>query len=193
MHQAGVPLLFKVKLGPIAAQFKGRGRLEHDEAAQAGSFTGSAVDGKTSSRIKGAARFTMSPDAGPERSRGNTRIAVTVEFTITGALAQFSREGIVRALAEQLSRQFADNLQQRLPQAGSPATQAVAHESARCVDASTAASASAQPPARSAMRRRCRTPHLRNRRRVQRHGSRRPGLPPPPSRRSISGSCSRAG
>lgn len=108
-----VPLLFKVKLGPIAAAFAGQGRIALDEAARTGSFAGSAVDTRTSSRIKGEARFSVQPDAADAQS---TRVALTVDFTITGALAQFSREGIVRALADQLSRQFAEQLQARLPQ-----------------------------------------------------------------------------
>jgi carbon monoxide dehydrogenase subunit G len=109
-----VPLLFKVKLGPIAAAFAGQGRIALDDSARTGSFAGSAVDTRTSSRIKGEARFSVQPDAADAQS---TRVALTVDFTITGALAQFSREGIVRALADQLSRQFAEQLQDRLPQA----------------------------------------------------------------------------
>ncbi|KQP37987.1 SRPBCC family protein [Pseudorhodoferax sp. Leaf274] len=116
---AEIPLLFKVKLGPIAAGFAGQGQLVLDEASQGGSFAGGAVDAKTNSRVKGQARFALLPDA------VGTRVTLAVEFAITGALAQFSREGIVRALAEQLTKQFADNLQARLPQAAqAPAAQA---------------------------------------------------------------------
>jgi uncharacterized protein len=110
-EESEIPLLFKVKLGPIAAGFSGQGRISLDEASRSGSFSGGAVDAKTNSRVKGDARFALtSAEAG-------TRVTLTVDYTITGALAQFSREGIVRALAEQLTRQFADNLQARLPQA----------------------------------------------------------------------------
>lgn len=113
---ADIPLLFKVKLGPIAAGFAGQGKLSLDAGSHSGSFSGSAVDAKTNSRVKGDARFVLLPtDLG-------TRVTLTVDHTVTGALAQFSREGIVRALAEQLTRQFADNLQARLPQdAAAPA------------------------------------------------------------------------
>lgn len=110
---ADIPLLFKVKLGPIAAGFAGQGQLVLEEATQSGSFTGGAVDAKTNSRVKGQARFALLPDGA---TAAGTRVALTVEFSISGALAQFSREGIVRALAEQLTKQFADNLQARLPQ-----------------------------------------------------------------------------
>jgi carbon monoxide dehydrogenase subunit G len=128
---AEIPLLFKVKLGPIAAGFSGQGNIALDDATRSGSFAGSAVDTKTNSRVKGEARFALLPvDTG-------TRVTLTVDHTITGALAQFSREGIVRALAEQLTRQFADNLQARLPQAPAPA---------QTPDGAAAASA-APPPA----------------------------------------------
>lgn len=112
---AEIPLLFKVKLGPIAAGFAGQGQLTLDETGHAGSFAGGAVDAKFNSRVKGQARFALLPDD------IGTRVTLAVEFTITGALAQFSREGIVRALAEQLTKQFADNLQARLPQAAEAA------------------------------------------------------------------------
>ena len=104
-----VPLLFQVKLGPIAARFKGQGELEQDAATRKGSFSGAAVDGKTQSRVKGVARFALQP------AGAGTEVVVAVDYAVTGALAQFSREGIVRALAEQLTREFAANLQAALP------------------------------------------------------------------------------
>ena len=127
----GIPLLFKVKLGPIAAGFAGRGQIAFDESAKSGSFSGSAVDAKTNSRVKGEARFATAPAADNAQA---TQVTLEVDYSITGTLAQFSREGIVRALAEQLTRQFADNLQARLPQSGSAAA------------APPAAAAAATPP-----------------------------------------------
>ncbi|HZX86395.1 MAG: SRPBCC family protein [Variovorax sp.] len=129
-----VPLLFKVKLGPIAAAFAGQGRITLDDTARTGSFAGSAVDTRTSSRIKGEARFSVQPEADDARS---TCVALTVEFTITGALAQFSREGIVRALADQLSRQFAEQLQARLPQTAPTVAKAPGGDSDAAIDAAT--------------------------------------------------------
>lgn len=108
-EEGAIPLLFKVKLGPIAAGFAGQGRFDLDEAARIGAITGSAVDARSNSRVKGEARFALT------EANGGTDVRVKVDHTITGSLAQFSREGIVRALAEQLTKQFADNLQARLP------------------------------------------------------------------------------
>lgn len=132
---AEMALLFKVKLGPIVAGFAGHGQLTLDEAAQSGSFAGSAVDAKTNSRVKGQASFALLPDA------VGTRVTLAVEFAITGALAQFSREGIVRALAAQLTQQFADNLQARLPQAAQ--TPAMEPQAQAFADAATASVACA--------------------------------------------------
>jgi hypothetical protein len=75
-----------------------------------------------------------------------------VDYTITGTLAQFSREGIVRALAEQLTKQFADNLQARLPQAPAPVPSAApaavaASDADLCATAAAIGPAAALPPA----------------------------------------------
>jgi carbon monoxide dehydrogenase subunit G len=130
-NEDGIALMFRVKLGPIAAGFAGRGRLTLIEAEKKGGFSGGAVDAKTNSRVKGEAGFMLTSEGAA------TLVTVTVNFAITGALAQFSREGIVRALAETLTKQFADNLQARLPQqaAVAPTLEAVTTPEAAAVSA----------------------------------------------------------
>jgi carbon monoxide dehydrogenase subunit G len=103
-----VPLRFDVKLGPIAAGFVGAGKVSFDEAARAGRFEGAAADRKTNSRVKGAADFSL------QEHRGGTLVTVLVDYTLSGALAQFGRAGIVRELATALTAQFAANLERRL-------------------------------------------------------------------------------
>ncbi|MYZ44553.1 SRPBCC family protein [Schauerella aestuarii] len=144
-----LPLLFKVKLGPIAAAFAGSGELTLDEAAHCGALSGQAADGKSNSRVKGDAAFDLT------EAEGGTRVGVNVTFSITGSLAQFSREGIVRALADQLTRQFADNLQGVLAQdaigedalsdASSSPLPAHAHAHADAASAATPSFAAASP------------------------------------------------
>lgn len=99
-----VPLRFDVKLGPIAAGFAGAGRVSFDDAAQAGRFEGQAADKRTGSRVKGAATFALRPH------EAGTQVLVTVDYSLTGTLAQFSRGAIVRELASALTAQFAANL-----------------------------------------------------------------------------------
>jgi uncharacterized protein len=109
------PLRLDVKLGPMAAAFVGQGRLHIDEAARSGRFEGQAADRRTQSRVKGAAAFQLLAD-GP-----GTSVQVQVDYTLTGPLAQFSRGGLVRELANALTSQFAAQLAGRLARAGEAA------------------------------------------------------------------------
>jgi uncharacterized protein len=104
-------LLMTVKLGPIVANFAGNAEMTLDEAAHRGSIAGGGNDRKSGSRVKGEAAFSLHAGSAPSAS---TRIDVRVEYSIAGSLAQFSRGGIVRELAERMTAQFSSNLQQQL-------------------------------------------------------------------------------
>jgi carbon monoxide dehydrogenase subunit G len=112
-----LPLRFDVKLGPIAAGFVGTGSASFDDAGMQGSFEGQAADKRTGSRVRGTASFALQPQG------EGTRVQVTVDYTLTGALAQFSRGALVRELSSALTAQFAARLAERLqaPQEGAPA------------------------------------------------------------------------
>jgi carbon-monoxide dehydrogenase small subunit len=49
-----------------------------------------------------------------EKARAATRVDIEIGYALTGALAQFSRSGIVNDLAERLTAEFARNLEIRL-------------------------------------------------------------------------------
>ena len=102
-------LTLKVKLGPISVRFVGNGQITFNEAQHEGVFQGQAADTKNNSRVKGIANFHLT-----ENGQDRTEVSVAIDFTITGTLAQFSRENIVRSVADQLTRDFANNLQNRL-------------------------------------------------------------------------------
>lgn len=102
------PLRFDVKLGPIAASFAGSGRMSHDDSTRTGRFEGSAADKRTQSRVKGTAAFAVQPAA------EGCQVVLSVDYQLSGALAQFGRGGIVRELASALTGQFAANLEKRL-------------------------------------------------------------------------------
>jgi uncharacterized protein len=134
------PLRFDVKLGPIAAGFVGSGRVGFDEEARAGRFEGSAADPRTQSRVKGAASFRV------EAEGGGSAVVVTVEYTLTGSLAQFGRGGIVRELANALGAQFAAQLATRLSQTPSGA-EGLSPSTEGAMSAPTSAAASTSAPA----------------------------------------------
>ena len=106
-----LPLRLDVKLGPIAAGFVGTGSASFDDAAFSGSFEGQAADKRTGSRVRGTASFALQP-----QGEGSC-VRVVVDYTLTGALAQFNRGALVRELAAALTAQFAERLAARLPQA----------------------------------------------------------------------------
>ena len=126
-EQGQLKLSMTVKLGPIVAAFAGDGSMALDDSLMQGRLTGSGNDRKSGSRVKGEAAFSLhdASDATPA-----TRVDVKVDYSIAGSLAQFSRGGIVRELAERLTSAFSDNLRKKLeeenPQAAAAAPTAPA-------------------------------------------------------------------
>jgi len=115
-------LAMTVKLGPIVASFAGDGEMKLDDAQYCGSITGTGVDRKSASRVKGVASFALE-----ETGANETRIDVKVDYAISGSLAQFSRGGIVKELATRMTEAFADNLKAKLDEAGTVETGAAVH------------------------------------------------------------------
>jgi carbon monoxide dehydrogenase subunit G len=107
-------LAMTIKLGPIVATFAGDGLMALDEAAYRGSVSGTGIDRKSASRVKGEAAFALDASV-----PGETSIDVKVDYAIAGALAQFSRGGIVIELATRLTEAFAGNLKMRLDEQAS--------------------------------------------------------------------------
>jgi carbon monoxide dehydrogenase subunit G len=106
---ADVDLTFTVKLGPITVAFQGRGEVRCNDAAYSGTFTGAGADRKSGSRVKGEAKFALTAMGAAE-----TRVDISVNYSLSGALAQFSRGAIVQELAAALTRDFAANLRARI-------------------------------------------------------------------------------
>ena len=108
----------RVKLGPIAADFAGRAELTMDDASWSGAIKGQGLDKKNNSRAKSDVRFALT-----EQPNG-TLVAIDVDFTLTGMLAQFSRGAIVQEIARRLVREFAANLETAMasqaPQVAAP-------------------------------------------------------------------------
>jgi aerobic carbon-monoxide dehydrogenase small subunit len=103
-----------VKLGPISASFDGSAVIEREDAALRGVIRGAGRDRGTGSRTKGEVTYRLEP----EDEGRQTRVLLSVEYSLQGALAQFSRSGIARDLGRRLVADFAANLNARL--AGTP-------------------------------------------------------------------------
>jgi carbon monoxide dehydrogenase subunit G len=102
-----------IKLGPIAATFVGQGSIEFDDSRHRGKISGGGADRKSGSRVKGEAKFSLSEHTNDAGERLTT-VNVIVDYAISGSLAQFSRSGIIKDVAQRLTQAFAENLKKRL-------------------------------------------------------------------------------
>ncbi|MGH6901052.1 MAG: carbon monoxide dehydrogenase, partial [Geminicoccaceae bacterium] len=100
----------RIKLGPIAADFAGEAQIERDPARHRGAIRGGGRDSRTNSAASGEVSYVLVE----EKAGAATRVDIEVGYALTGALAQFSRSGIVNDLAERLTTAFARNLEARL-------------------------------------------------------------------------------
>ncbi|TWA73751.1 carbon monoxide dehydrogenase subunit G [Azospirillum brasilense] len=131
----------RVKLGPIAATFAGEGTLTMDEATHTGVIHGQGTDPKNNSRAKADVTFAVVEEG------AGTRIDLTVDFTLTGVLAQFSRGAIVQEIANRLTAEFARNLEAKLA-ATAPVAEVAASSDAVAAPAPEPASKPAPEPAK---------------------------------------------
>ncbi|MGE0875587.1 MAG: 2Fe-2S iron-sulfur cluster-binding protein [Burkholderiales bacterium] len=106
------------KFGPMQASFAGEAKLERDEAARRGAIRGSGTDRLSGSRARGDISYQLF-DAGG----GRTRVAVAIDYSLQGPLAQFSRGGLVREFVKKMVADFAANLDARLAGRAAPAAQ----------------------------------------------------------------------
>ncbi|WFT79172.1 SRPBCC family protein [Methylobacterium sp. CB376] len=111
----------QVRIGPIAATFRGRALIERDEAARTGRVRGAGSDAGGRSATEGEIRYRVEPGAEP----GTARVALEVGYSLTGPLAQFGRPGLVRDLAGRIAAAFARNLDAQLSGAAPPAPAAL--------------------------------------------------------------------
>jgi carbon-monoxide dehydrogenase small subunit len=98
-----------VKLGPIVSAFQGVLDSTRDDAKFQGVVRGAGRDARSPSSAKAIIGYAIrAPDA------ATSEVDVTVRFVLSGALAQFSRGGLVKDVADHLTRVFVQNLEARL-------------------------------------------------------------------------------
>jgi carbon-monoxide dehydrogenase small subunit len=103
-----------VKLGPIVSAFHGVLDVRRDDDNFHGVVRGAGRDARSPS----SARAIISYDV-RSLETSLSRVDVSVKFLLSGALAQFSRSGLVKDIADHLTKTFARNLAARL--SGAPA------------------------------------------------------------------------
>jgi carbon-monoxide dehydrogenase small subunit len=106
------------KFGPMQASFAGAAKLERDEAAKRGAIRGSGTDALSGSRARGDISYRLA-----DLGNGRTRVAVAIDYSLQGPLAQFSRGGLVKEFVRKMVADFAANLNARLGGSAAPAPQ----------------------------------------------------------------------
>jgi carbon-monoxide dehydrogenase small subunit len=101
--------------------------IERDDQALRGIIRGAGSDRGTGSRTKGDIIYRLTPEADGRQ----TRVSVTVEYSLQGPLAQFSRSGLVLELGRRLVSDFAANLNAQLAGAKIRATPGVPFNAGR--------------------------------------------------------------
>lgn len=101
--------LFRVQLGPIKAAFAGEAEVSRNDQDYSGTIVGAGRDGKNAARVKATAGYKLVPVG-----ETATRVDLTVDYNISGPLAQIARAAIVKEVASGLVRTFAGNLERML-------------------------------------------------------------------------------
>jgi len=100
---------FNVKLGPVSARINGEGKVTFDDSRWHGQVSGHGSDSRSNSRAKGSLSFELEA-----LDESNTRMTVSISFEMSGALAQFSRSGLVEEIIGVLIDQFRQNFGRHL-------------------------------------------------------------------------------
>ena len=114
----------KVKVGPITASYKGRVRftkVDHETHAIEMTAEGTEAGGGTASGTM-CSRVEASPE-------GGTQVYAEATAEVTGRVMQFGR-GMIQGISEQMFKQFAASITERLEavQAGAPVAPAAEAE-----------------------------------------------------------------
>jgi carbon-monoxide dehydrogenase small subunit len=98
-----------VKIGPINAAFAGEADVTREPQERRAIIRGAGRDQRSGSRATGTLGYVVVAEP-----QGGSRVDVTLDFSLTGTLAQFGRSSLVKAFVSRLIAAFADNLRRVL-------------------------------------------------------------------------------
>ena len=100
-----ISLEMRVAIGPMRVRFEGTAHVEFDHGRHAGIIEGRGHDPRTRSSGEGRIEFLVQPS----QTSGSV-LRLSLQYSLRGPLAQFSRGAVVDAVVEQLLGRFAENL-----------------------------------------------------------------------------------
>ena len=98
-----------IKLGPITSAFSGLVEIERDNENYSAIVRGVGRDPISASRARAIIAYQIHATEDEV-----SKVSVSVKFLLAGPLAQFSRSGLLRNVADHLTKKFAGNLVARL-------------------------------------------------------------------------------
>jgi len=98
-----------VKLGPIVSAFAGGVEIERDAVRFTGVVRGAGRDAKSGSNARAIISYRVQ-----ELGEASSQVDISVKFLLSGALAQFGRSGLVKDVADHITKVFAANLEASL-------------------------------------------------------------------------------
>ena len=97
-----------IRIGSFGATFEGEAKLENSADTRSGQLQCKGVDKRGGSR----SRMSMSYEL--FEVDGKTRVAIDADVTLSGAIAQFGRTGLMLETANIIIAEFSKNLEQKL-------------------------------------------------------------------------------
>lgn len=106
-----------VKFGPMKVSFDGHATLNRDDTKKVATLIGTGRDRLSQSQANGRVSYQIEASGAQ-----STRVHISMDYTLQGPLAQFSRSGMVQDFVRRLIQDFAKNVSHVLTHPGSTAT-----------------------------------------------------------------------
>ncbi|MDH3518093.1 MAG: SRPBCC family protein [Acidimicrobiia bacterium] len=98
----------KIKLGPMTAKFEGAATVTRDDATRTGHIEGTGVD------RSGGSRGSVKVDYRVTAADGGSAVTVDADISLSGAVAQFGRTGLIEEITRRLIDEFVECLEAKM-------------------------------------------------------------------------------
>ncbi|MDH3464054.1 MAG: SRPBCC family protein [Acidimicrobiia bacterium] len=98
----------QIKLGPMTAKFEGSATVTRDDATKAGHIDGKGVD------RSGGSRGSVKVDYQVTAAEGGSAVTVDANISLSGAIAQFGRTGLIEEITKRLIDEFVECLEAKM-------------------------------------------------------------------------------